>query len=217
MGGDDNHDRVAQRAVAGDRAAQAAVDMAVDAAVTAGDYAEVDRWLRPIAAQARTDPQALELLLGLIDGNGIVRRTAARHVADDHLLDEACQDALVSIARHIGSFEGRSRVTTWIHPIASNAGRMATRAVGRRPDTVAAAALPDIDPGLRRMSSLVVSRDQIRQLVSELPEHQRVPLQLREYEGRSYGEIAEELDVSIGTVKSRISRAREELARRLDL
>ncbi len=67
------------------------------------------------------------------------------------------------------------------------------------------------------MSSLVVSRDQIRQLVAELPDHHRLPLELREYEGRSYAEIAERLDLSVGTVKSRISRAREELARRLDL
>ncbi len=131
VAGDEYRDQVVARAVAGDRAAQASIDVAVDAAVTAGDYGEVDRWLRPIAAAAGTEPEALELLLGLVDGNGIVRRTASRHIADDHLLDEACQDALVSIARHIGSFEGRSRVTTWIHPIATNAARMATR--DRRP------------------------------------------------------------------------------------
>ena len=73
-----------------------------------------------------------------------------------------------------------------------------------------------IDPGLRRMSSVVVTRDQIMQMLEELPEHYRAPFELREFGGRSYGEIAEQLDLTTGTVKSRIARAREALAARLE-
>jgi RNA polymerase sigma factor (sigma-70 family) len=202
------------RAIAGDRQAQAAIDIEVDAAVARRDFAAVDEVLRPLAVAARDDQTALEFLLGLLDNHGIVVATVAKHVRDERIREEACQDALWSIAKNIGQYEGRSRFTSWVYPIAANAGRMATRSASRRPQD-SGAPVPELDPSLRRMSSVIVSRDAVREAVSSLPEHYRIPFELREYDGHSYEAIAVQLDVSIGTVKSRLSRAREDLSRKL--
>lgn len=204
-----------ERAAGGDRLAQSEVDIAVDAAVNRGDFAAVDEFLRPLAEEARRSEPAMEFLLGLLDNHRIVRSTVAKHVTDEQLIEEASQDALLSIAQHIHQYEGRSRFTTWVFPIAANAGRMATRGQSRRPDAGARSQLPEIDPSLRRMSSVIVSADQIRQAVSSLPDHYRQPFELREYGGRSYSEIAEDLGLTVGTVKSRIARAREHVAEQL--
>lgn len=209
-------ERLIDRCLRGDRAATGQLDLDIDGAVARRDFGEVDRYLRPLAsASARGTPGALELLLGLLDNHNIVRSTVAKHVRDPDLLDEACQDALISIARNIDQYEGRARFTTWVYPIAANAGRMVTRSAGRRREDLMGSQFPSIDPSLRRMSSVVVSQAQIRDLVAGLPEHYRAPFELREYGGRSYAEIADELDITVGTVKSRIGRAREQLARSL--
>ncbi len=202
------------RAKSGDRQAQANLDIFVDSAVARRDFAAVDEVLRPLAVAARDSRPALEFLLGLLDNHGIIVATVAKHVRDEVYREEACQDALWSIAKNIDQYEGRSRFTSWVYPIAANAGRMATRSASRRPQN-AGADVPELDPSLRRMSSVIVSRDAIRDAVAGLPDHYRVPFELREYDGYSYESIAVELDVSIGTVKSRLSRAREDLSHKL--
>lgn len=203
------------RAVAGDTAAADAVDLAVDAAVARRDFAVVDAHLRPLAeAAAAGSERALGLLLGLLDDHGLVRGTVAKHLRDPDLIDDACQDALFSVARNIDSYEGRARVTSWVYPIAANAARMITRSRARRPEELHAD-LPAVPASMRRMSSILVDRARIVEAFATLEDHYRAPLELRELEGLSYQEIAERLDLSVGTVKSRISRAREHLARLL--
>ncbi|MEE9415904.1 MAG: RNA polymerase sigma factor, partial [Acidimicrobiales bacterium] len=190
--------------------------LAIDRAVASSAYDEVDQFLAPIAAAASEgDQTALGLLIGLLDSSGIVRSTVAKYVHDNDLVDDACQDALIGVSRGIVRFEGRSRVTTWVHTIAANAARGALRKEGRHGDTSPDDELPETDIGLRRMSSIVVTRDVIRAAMAELPDGLRVPLELREFDDLSYADIGERLELEPGTVKSRISRARQQLATQL--
>lgn len=207
---------LADRAVRGDSNAAFEVDMAIDRAVAAGAFDEVDQFLAPIAqAASEGDSTAVGLLVGLLDSSGIVRSTVAKYVRDADLVDDACQDALIGVARGISRFEGRARVTTWVHTIAANAARGVLRKEGRQADTSRDDELPETNIGLRRMSSIVVTRDVIRAAIAELPDRLRLPLELREFEDLSYATIGERLGLEPGTVKSRISRAREQLAARL--
>ena len=76
-------------------------------------------------------------------------------------------------------------------------------------------ALPDLDPGLRRVSSVIAGRATLDASIAELPPEFRAVLVMREVEHHSYQEIADGLGIDMGTVKSRLRRARERVAARL--
>jgi RNA polymerase sigma-70 factor (ECF subfamily) len=124
---------------------------------------------------------------------------------DAHVAD-LVQDALIRVLEHIARFDpaGPARLSTWILTIA-------TRVVlnDRRRDTSRGATLEPaayVDPAVAASErELAVA---IARAVVELPEAQRVTFVLREYHDLDYGEIAQALDVDVGTVKSRLSRAR---------
>ena len=124
--------------------------------------------------------------------------------------EEAAQDALLLVATKIGSYEGRSRFTTWLHAVASNSARQTYRTLKRR----AAERLTDempvhADP--RTTSVIAGSRldllDALEVVGSDRPELVE-PLVLRDVQELDYNEIARLLDVPLGTVKSRIHAAR---------
>lgn len=129
---------------------------------------------------------------------------------------DAAQDALISIVRSIGRFDGRASFSTWAYRIATNASLDELRRRRRRPALVddradghdAAVVDPDAGPRVEA----VVDRMALDAALAQVPETFRVPLVLRDVADLDYAEIAESLDLPLGTVKSRIARGRAALA-----
>ena len=129
---------------------------------------------------------------------------------------DATQEAMLLIVRRIGTFDGRSRFTTWAHRVATNACLDELRRRTRRPTDH----LPDDDPehggAIADRSEphdhAVSERMAIDDALASLPEEFRVPIVLRDLGGHDYAEIAAILDIPAGTVRSRIARGRARLA-----
>ena len=168
-------------------------------------------------AAAGGDRRALELLLDRhVDRVHAVCRRVVLHQED--ALD-ATQEGLLAVARGIGRFDGRSRFTTWLHRVATNAALDELRRKRRRPVTghledVAAGAGERVaaagasrDPGRTPMDG-VDARLDVDAALAQVPEEFRVAVVLRDLADLDYGEIAEVLDVPLGTVKSRVNRGR---------
>ena len=130
---------------------------------------------------------------------------------------DATQEAMLLIVRRLGTFDGRSRFTTWAHRVATNACLDELRRRNRRPVPHAdddeahhgALAGPSLDTS-------VSDRLDIDAALAAVPEDFRVPLVLRDVAGHDYAEIAEILGIPPGTVRSRIARGRARLAELLD-
>lgn len=133
----------------------------------------------------------------------VLRRLGAR----DEELPDLLQEVFLIAFKKLPEFEGRARTTTWLFSICHNVLRSARRRVrpGTSPD-----ALEAIEP---------VGHDRLldaRQLLLRLPEEQRVVFVLFELEGMSGDEIAELLEIPVGTVRSRLRLARGSFRRLLD-
>ncbi|MEE8600793.1 sigma-70 family RNA polymerase sigma factor [Euzebya tangerina] len=166
--------------------------------------------LDALAAAAGTSPHALAALLMTLDRHRVARPALHRVLIAPTDIDEAEQATLAAVALGIGQFDGRSAFTTWLHTVASNEARMVLRSRQRRPAEPVAEPTPA--PFLARLSSVLADRDLITRTLATLPETQAEPIRLRELEGLEYEEIARRLDIPIGTVRSRLSRARAALA-----
>src|SRR4051794_22609479 len=160
------------------------------------------------AAAAIGDRNALETLLrrhaGLV--NAVCRRVLAN--PEDAL--DASQEALLSIARRIETFDGRSRFTTWCYRVATNAALDEARRRGRRPAPVDI--VPEPRGGGSRIDEAVADQLDIDAALARLSPEHRAAVALRDLVGLDYAEIAEVLDLAPGTVRSRISRGRAALA-----
>lgn len=129
---------------------------------------------------------------------------------------DALQEAMVLVVRRLETFDGHSRFTTWAHRVTTNACLDELRRRGRRPRP----GLPDDDPDLpgeapdpsTPMEATVTDRLGLDDALAALPEEFRVPLVLRDVVGHDYAEISAILDLPPGTVRSRISRARQRMA-----
>jgi RNA polymerase sigma-70 factor, ECF subfamily len=163
------------------------------------------------AAAARGDRRSLDRLLErhVERVYGICRRVLTNH--DDAL--DATQEALLAIARRIGTFDGRSQFTTWMYRVASNAAIDEARRRRRRP-TPAEHDLDRPAPGAA-VADRVADRVDIDAALGSLPPEFRAAVALRDLAGLDYAEIASILDIPPGTVRSRIARGRAALADRL--
>ena len=129
------------------------------------------------------------------------------------------QEAFVKAYRALGNFRGDSAFYTWLYRIAVNTAKNYLVSRNRRPPSFDVdaddAEFYDGDHGLKSLETpeRLLLRDEIEQTVQEsirrLPEDLRVALTLREYEGMSYEDIAHVMQCPVGTVRSRIFRARE--------
>ncbi|MGB0113006.1 MAG: RNA polymerase sigma factor [Ilumatobacteraceae bacterium] len=129
--------------------------------------------------------------------------------------DDACQEALIKIVRSLPRFDGRSAFSTWAYRIAMNASLDELRKRKRRPTlhAVDEADRPEIiDPTAASRVEGFVDRVVLDAALDGLAEDLRVAVVLRDVVDLDYAEIAEVLDIPIGTVKSRISRGRSALA-----
>jgi RNA polymerase sigma-70 factor (ECF subfamily) len=118
---------------------------------------------------------------------------------------DATQEAMIAIARGITRFDGSARISTWIYRVATNAALDELRRRKRRP--LPAEAEITSDP-LGDGTHAVDARLDIDAALASIPEDFRVAVVLRDLCDLDYGEIAEALNVPIGTVRSRIARGR---------
>jgi len=148
-----------------------------------------------------------------------------RYVRDPVEVLDVTQDAFLKAYRALGGFRGESAFYTWLYRIAVNTVKNHLVSQGRRPpgDDVDAEVAEQMDLGARLREYATPERhllsDEIARTVQQaldaLPEDLRTAIVLRELEGLSYEEIANAMDCPIGTVRSRIFRAREAIDKRL--
>jgi RNA polymerase sigma-70 factor (ECF subfamily) len=134
--------------------------------------------------------------------------------------DDACQEALIKIVRNLPRFDGKSSFGTWAYRIATNASLDELRKRNRAPTPVSDDAdrrRELADAGAQRPMDQLGDRLVLDAALAELPDDLRAAVVLRDAAHLDYAEIAEVLDVPVGTVKSRISRGRSALADRLRL
>jgi len=171
----------------------------------------------------RGDKAAFDILV-LKYQNKIIQ-LVYRYVHDPDEAMDVAQEAFIKAYRAIGRFRGDSAFYTWLYRIAINTAKNYLVASGRRPPA------GDIDAqdaeqyegatGLREYATpeRMLLKDEIESTVAraieDLPDDLKTAITLRELEGLSYEEIAEAMECPIGTVRSRIFRAREAIDTRL--
>jgi RNA polymerase sigma factor (sigma-70 family) len=163
-----------------------------------------------LARRAATgDRAALDRLLVAISPEVMDR--CARFLPCRQDAEEACQDALLQVARAITTFEGRSRFTTWLYTVVANCARQTYRSLRRRageqPD-----GLDRIEVADPRTTSVIAgTRLDLLDALERLDEQRpglSAALALRDLCGLDYQEIADHFGLPVGTVKSRIHHAR---------
>jgi len=148
-----------------------------------------------------------------------------RYVREPQEASDVAQEAFIKAYRAIPRFRGESSFYTWLYRIGVNTAKNHLVAQGRRPpDTDVDAQDAErygVESTLRDQDTPEAEayRDEVERTVvdaiAELPEELRTAVTLRELEGMSYQEIAQVMDCPVGTVRSRIFRAREAIDRRL--
>lgn len=162
------------------------------------------------------DSRAFDLLV--LKYQGRVVQLVSRYLNNAAEVEDVTQEAFIKAYRALPNFRGDSAFYTWLYRIAANAAKNHLVALGRRPSSDMA--LDDSEvfdvPGLLKdheSPDEVIMGQELEMLISrtieELPVELRAALTLREFEGLSYEEIADVLECPIGTVRSRIFRARE--------
>jgi RNA polymerase sigma-70 factor, ECF subfamily len=149
----------------------------------------------------------------------------SRYIADWSEVQDVAQETFVRAWRAIGNFRGDAQFYTWLHRIAVNTAKNHLVAQNRRPPTadIDAEDAAQFESGGRLRDHDTPERELMRQqveravmhAVGELPAELREAITLREVEGLSYEEIAARMDCPIGTVRSRIFRAREAIDEQL--
>jgi len=125
--------------------------------------------------------------------------------------EDVAQEALLRAHRALKDFRGQSAFKTWLYQIATNAARThLDKRRTRREDQTHDVAEMEIGSG-EQVERRIVAHDQLRRALAELPDEWREAVLLRDIEGLDYREIAEALDIPIGTVESRIFRGRQRL------
>jgi RNA polymerase sigma-70 factor, ECF subfamily len=198
-----------------DAGTQSRVEAEVAAARSRNDFPAVDRAVADVVdAAADGDRASLDFLLRLIDRHRLALAPVRKMLIDEGDVEDALQNTLVAVTRGIGSFERRSRFTTWLYRVAEREALQVLRKNKRvtRPEDEDLSQLTD---EVRRMSSIVASRAMIRQALEELDPKFREPVVMCDVEGMDYAAIAETLGIPLNTVRTRISRGRQYIADRI--
>ena len=142
-----------------------------------------------------------------------------RYIADWSECQDVAQEAFIRAYRAINSFRGDAQFSTWLHRIAVNSAKNHLAAHNRRPptDDIEIGDAEQYDTGTRLRDTDTPERQLMRQelentvmkAVAALPEELRLAISMREVDGLSYEDIALKMGCPIGTVRSRIFRARE--------
>lgn len=175
---------------------------------------EVDQEL--VARVQRGDKKAFDLLV--LKYQQKVANLVSRYVRDQSETLDVTQEAFIKAYRALPNFRGESAFYTWLYRIAINTAKNFLVAQGRRPpgNDVDAETAEQLDVGTRLKEHATPENhllteeiaQTVRQALDELPEDLRTAISLRELEGLSYEEIASAMECPVGTVRSRIFRAR---------
>ncbi len=154
-----------------------------------------------------------------------VANLVSRYIRDPSEVLDVTQEAFIKAYRALPKFRGDSAFYTWLYRVAINAAKNHLAAQSRRPpqDDIEAETAEQMDAGTRlkeqdtpeRLAMQDEIARTIKQAVDELPDELRTAITLRELEGMSYEDIAQAMDCPIGTVRSRIFRAREAIDKKL--
>jgi RNA polymerase sigma-70 factor (ECF subfamily) len=183
---------------------------------------ELDRQL--VERAQRGDKHAFELLVSKYQRK--LARLLSRFIRDSTEVEDVTQEAFIKAYRALPSFRGDSAFYTWLYRIGINTAKNYLVAMGRRAPTTTdidseeaegfedGEQLRDLNTPENELMSRQVA-ETVNQTLGELPEELRTAITLREIEGLSYEDIATIMNCPIGTVRSRIFRAREAIAVRL--
>lgn len=174
---------------------------------------ELSALLDALALEAADSSYAREELVRTVDHLDLARPGIRRILADPHDVDDAAQATLLQVNRNVYQYEGDARFTTWLYQVAHNEALQLLRSKTRKEARDERGS--PVKPGEFMVSSLIADQEMVRAIIASLPEQQREVLVLREYDQLDYDEIAERLGVPVGTVRSRLARAREEFNTRL--
>ena len=183
---------------------------------------EVDQ--RLVERVQRGDKKAFELLVAKYQRK--LNRLLSRFIRDPSEVEDVSQEAFIKAYRALPSFRGDSAFYTWLYRIAVNTAKNYLVAAGRRAPTSTAIDSEEAEsfeeghqlrhmntPEAELMGKQVAAT--VNQTMEALPDELRVAITLREIEGMSYEDIAAAMSCPIGTVRSRIFRARETIAARI--
>lgn len=148
-----------------------------------------------------------------------------RYVSDKHEVMDVAQESFIKAYRAIGNFRGDSAFYTWLYRIAVNTAKNYLVGRNRRPPSSDVAlddeeeytvfdALADVDT-----PEATLNKDRLEaaiyETINELPEELKTAIRLREFDGMSYEDIAHVMGCPVGTVRSRIFRARDAIEKRI--
>jgi RNA polymerase sigma-70 factor (ECF subfamily) len=153
-------------------------------------------------------------------------RLLSRFIRDPAEVEDVTQEAFIKAYRALPAFRGDSAFYTWLYRIGINTAKNYLMAMGRRAPTsteVEAEEAEGFDEGeqlrdINTPESVLLSNEiaaTVNSTIERLPEELRTAIQMREIEGMSYEDIAKAMNCPIGTVRSRIFRAREAIAEQL--
>ena len=176
-----------------------------------------------VARVQRGDTAAFDLLVRKYQHR--IAAVISRYIRDWSEVQDVAQDTFIRAYRAIKNFRGDAQFSTWLHTIAVNTAKNHLAANNRRPpgEDIDVEDAEQFESGLRLRDTDTPERELMRQqleqtvvaAVEALPQDLREAITLREVEGMSYEEIAERMGCPIGTVRSRIFRAREAIDARM--
>jgi len=183
---------------------------------------EIDQQL--VERAQRGDKRAFELLV--IKYQRKLARLLSRFIRDSAEVEDVTQEAFIKAYRALPSFRGDSAFYTWLYRIGINTAKNYLVALGRRAPTTTefdseeaenfddGDQLRDVNTPENELVSKQIAKT-VNETMDALPEELRTAIVLREIDGLSYDEIATVMNCPIGTVRSRIFRARDTIAERL--
>lgn len=180
----------------------------------------------------RTDGNVLESLVARAQGgdsrafdelarrcHGRIYRWALVATGDPDDADDVAQEVLVQLERHLGRFEGRSRLTTWLYQVTRNAATSLHRRRGaaERASEAARAEAPTMGPSAHWIEEMETAElaDLVKAFFQELPLRQREVFDLAELQGIPAAEVADMLEMRPATVRAHLFRARRAIRARI--
>lgn len=187
---------------------------------------DMDTDIQLVGRVQQGDQKAFELLV--IKYQRKIERLVARIVRDTNMIPDIVQETFIRAYRALPDFRGEAQFYTWLYRIAVNTAKKSLLEIKNRPEILESQYvdpereetygvqdhLIDVSTPEAMLSAKEIV-DTVHQAIEALPEELKQAILLREIEGLSYEEIAQVMDCPVGTVRSRIFRAREAVAIKL--